>query len=229
MDGPDEPAEFHTGHDKFDALKAFCHRGAVVEEQQDACQHLHAEQKQRDAPEVVPVGGGVNRNGLVAGNFAYCGKSQAVFEPFAGSHRSGLLRDDDFVTPQVDGVFFQRRGRRASDYTPAHIVGAVVARTPDLASGVLILHRAVQVGTDGGERLELGVVHLDEQGWFITEFDDLAGVRFQISNFAPDASLTAVSVTAGGFMKRRTGYRKVATDAIALPPAIHDRIVRLPS
>ena len=59
-----------------------------------------------------------------------------------------------------------------------------MAGAPDFAARVLILHGAVEVRADGGEGLPLGIVDAHQEGWFVAEFDDLAGVRLEVLDFA---------------------------------------------
>ena len=55
--------------------------GAVIEQQQNAGDHLDGEEKQRDAAEVVPHGGGMHGHGLVRQRFADGMQAEPFFEP----------------------------------------------------------------------------------------------------------------------------------------------------
>ena len=61
-----------------------------------------------------------------------------------------------------------------------------MAGAPDLAAGFLILHGAIQVRANGGESFPIGFVDPDQQGGFVSELDDFAGIRLQLLDAAGD-------------------------------------------
>ena len=65
VDGTNQPAKLHAGHDVLHAFEGLVGAGTVIEQQQDAGEHLDHEEKERDAPEEVPVGQLVRGNGLM--------------------------------------------------------------------------------------------------------------------------------------------------------------------
>src|SRR5262249_51457090 len=85
MDGADQPAELDLRHEEAHALVRFVGAGAVVEEQQDAGRHLHAEQEQRHPAPVVPEGMPMDGHFLVLGELAQRRKPEALVEPLAES------------------------------------------------------------------------------------------------------------------------------------------------
>ena len=66
VNGTNQPAKLHPGHDVLHALEGFVGAGAVIQQQQDAGEHLDHEEEKRDAAEEVPVGEAMRGNGLVA-------------------------------------------------------------------------------------------------------------------------------------------------------------------
>ena len=56
MDGTNQPAKLHLGHDVLHAFEGLVGARTVIQEQQDPGHHLDDEQEERDAPEEVPIG-----------------------------------------------------------------------------------------------------------------------------------------------------------------------------
>src|ERR1035438_8927516 len=93
-----------------------------------------------------------------------------------------MLTPSAVRTPATDACTATRG--RSGNYPAFEVVGAVVASAPDFAARFQVLYGAVEVCADGGEGLPLGVVDPNQDGWFIAEFDDLAGVRLEVLHFA---------------------------------------------
>jgi hypothetical protein len=66
VDGANQPAKLHPGHDVLHALEGLVGAGTVIEEQQDPGQHLDHEEKKGDASEEIPVREAMAGDGLVA-------------------------------------------------------------------------------------------------------------------------------------------------------------------
>src|ERR1035437_6258390 len=66
MDGADQPAIAHLGHDVLHTLEGLVGAGVVIQEKQYAGNHLDPEEKKGDAAEEIPVRQAVNGDGLVA-------------------------------------------------------------------------------------------------------------------------------------------------------------------
>ena len=91
MDRPDQPPEFDARHDEAHALEGFSNGRAIVEHQQDAGYDLDRNQEERDAAEVIPARGRVNRNCFVFDDFV----NRAEVDPFAQPvRRLGSLSSD---------------------------------------------------------------------------------------------------------------------------------------
>ncbi len=65
VDGANQPAKLHPGHDVLHALEGFVRSGPVVQKQQNPGQHLDDEQEESDAAKEVPIGEPVQRNGFL--------------------------------------------------------------------------------------------------------------------------------------------------------------------
>src|ERR1019366_3547569 len=98
------------------------------------------------------------------------------------------------------------------------VVGAVVAGAPDFAARFLVLHGAVEVRADGGEGLPLGIVDPDQDGWFVAEFDDFAGVRLEVLHFTGVHFVEGNLGDFGGVEEARDG-KKERRDGGATAPA----------
>ncbi len=61
-----KPSELNLGHQELDALEGECLASLVIQEEQDARDHLDEEQEQRNAAEVVPDGMPVDGNILLS-------------------------------------------------------------------------------------------------------------------------------------------------------------------
>ena len=83
-----------------------------------------------------------------------------------------------------------------------------MARAPDLMGVLLILHRAVQVRADGGERVPFGFTRADQQHRLAAELDDLAAFGFNICTLPATTSLTDASGTFGGIMNLTCGIKE---------------------
>ena len=65
MDGANQPAKLHAGHDVLDALVSLVGARPVIQQQQDAGEHLDDEEEERDAAEKIPVGEAMRGDGLM--------------------------------------------------------------------------------------------------------------------------------------------------------------------
>ncbi len=81
VDGTNEPAELHPGHDVLHAFEGFIGAGAVIQQQQDAGEHLNDEEEQRDAAEEIPVRKAMGWNGLMAQRLDETVKMKPFVEP----------------------------------------------------------------------------------------------------------------------------------------------------
>src|SRR5689334_15099567 len=79
-------------------------------------------------------------------------------------------RDHDFFlagfTAEIDGEPLERSRRWTGDHAAAEVVGAVVARTPELRRIRLELHRAIEVRADRAERTDLAFDRLHDDRRF---------------------------------------------------------------
>src|SRR5215475_5801219 len=75
MERAHQPTEAHLGHNELHTFKCGFRAWTVVQEQQNAGQHLNRKKKQRHAAEVIPDGLPVN------GNCFMCGKGSNCFQP----------------------------------------------------------------------------------------------------------------------------------------------------
>src|SRR5579872_6942372 len=96
--------------------------------------------------------------------------------------RSDTTSNHDFVAPNPDCVLFEGLGGRARNDVSIEVIETVVAGTPDLMRLLLILHRAVQVSTDGGQCFPFGFIQANQQDRFVAEPDDCAGIGLQHLN-----------------------------------------------
>src|SRR5664279_3575016 len=94
------------------------------------------------------------------------------------------FRNYDVVAADFHRELFERLGGRSGDHPAFEVVCAVVAGAPDIAARFLVLHGAGEVRADGGEGLPLGIVDSNQDGWFIAELDNFAGVRLEVLHFA---------------------------------------------
>ena len=81
VDVANQPAELHLRDDELHALVGFGRARPVVEQQQDAGEHLHAEQEQRHAAEVVPDLLRVDRHALFGDEVADVAQVEPFVEP----------------------------------------------------------------------------------------------------------------------------------------------------
>ena len=187
MDGSNKPAKLHPGHDVLHALKCLVGAGAVIQQQQDAGEHLDHEQEQRDAAEEVPVGEAVRGNGLVAQRSNELFEMKPFVEPANDCWRSRLRLplpvDDNLVAANVNIEHVERPRRRAGDIASVQVVGAVVAGTPDLAQIAAVLNRAAEMRAGGGEGPVSSIAVEDQQAGTAAEAEDLAAVRLQVASF----------------------------------------------
>src|SRR5208282_1973386 len=66
VDGTNQPAKPHPGHDVLDAFEGLVGTRTVIQEQQDPGQQLDYEKKKGNASEEVPIGQAMSGDGLVA-------------------------------------------------------------------------------------------------------------------------------------------------------------------
>src|SRR6266480_93795 len=108
---------------------------------------------------------------------------------------SDATSNHHFVAANPDCVLVEGLGGRARNDLSIDVVETIVAGTPDLMRLLLILHRAVQVSTDGGQRFPFGLTQANQQHGLIAEPDDCSGIRLQHLNLAGD-----------DFVNSRLGY-----------------------
>src|ERR1035441_3851280 len=85
MDGTNQPAIAHLSHDVLHALEGVIGAGMVIQEKQNAGNHLDPEEKKGDAAEEIPVRQAVNRDSLVA------------------QRGNQVVQMESFVKPAIDG------------------------------------------------------------------------------------------------------------------------------
>ena len=81
MDVANQPAELHLRDDELDAFVGFGRARAVVEQQENAREHLHAEQEHRHPAEVVPDLLRVNRHALFGDEMADAAQVDPLVQP----------------------------------------------------------------------------------------------------------------------------------------------------
>src|ERR1017187_6090634 len=81
MDGTDQPAIAHLGHDVLHALECLIGAGVVIQEKQYPGDHLDPEEKQGDATEEIPVSQAVNGDGLVTKRSDEVGQMKSFVKP----------------------------------------------------------------------------------------------------------------------------------------------------
>ncbi len=98
VDVANQPAELHLRDDELDALVGFGGARPVVEQQQDAGEHLDAEQEQRHPAEVVPDFLRVDRHAFLGDEVPHAAQIEPLVEP-----------GDESCTMSITVMFATRR------------------------------------------------------------------------------------------------------------------------
>ena len=191
MNGSDQPAKFHLGHEKLNRLEGLGGTRSIIKQEQNTGDDLDHEQKQSHTAEIIPKRVTMQRYFFFLGEIGKIAEPDPLIEPepkFAtlrGWHFHADLAplvDHDLIAPDVDDVLFQRFWRRPLDIFAVQVEVTIVARAPDMADIGSVLDDARQVSAGRRERLEFVIGCLDQNRRLAAETKDLAGVRLQSSS-----------------------------------------------
>ena len=110
VDVANQPAELHLRDDELDTLIRFAGARTIVEQQQNAGEDLHREQKQRHAAEVVPDLLRVDRHALLGDKMPHVGEIEPFVEPggYLGNHALETTISAASPSPRTLTVNFSR-------------------------------------------------------------------------------------------------------------------------
>jgi len=130
----------------------------------------------------------VQGNGLGAQHFFDGARAEALIKPVENgaedeSHCLAGTRHDNVFTLQAYLERLKRPWWRTTHISPLQIIGAVVARAPDLVKVIPVLHSAVKMSAGGEKGSPFVVGCVQKKRWLAPKLEYLSRIPFHFSDF----------------------------------------------